>query len=301
MKRKIDINKILIPLDFSETSKVALEHGANLCAKFNADLHLLHVFTPMSSDVFPMLDVASQIQEVKQSARKELEKLSKDFADQYGVKVSIELRDGNPTKEIVKVAKEVEADMIVMGTHGASGIEEFFLGSNAYRVVTSASVPVFTIQKHATKYGYQRIALPIDSSIHTRDKVSEAVYMAKHFGATIHIAALITEEHEDEKSKFNLKVKQIEEHLENQGISYLTTEKHGDNIAEMTMEHAKEVDADLIMIMTEQEAATGLFVGPYAQQIVNHSKIPVISVTPYETVTSFGRDQLAGDYRPFYI
>lgn len=301
MKRTIEIKKILIPLDFSETSKIALEHGANLCAKFQADLHLIHVFTPMSTEVFPMLDVASQIKEVKESAANELEKLAKQFQDQYGVKVAVEIRDGNPSREIVKSAKDLKADMIVMGTHGVSGIEEFFLGSNAYRVVTSASVPVLTVQKHATKYGYQNIALPIDSSSHTRDKVSEAAYLAKHFGSTIHLAALITEEHEEEKNVFNLKLKQIEEYLDHQGVSYLTTIKHGDNIAEMTTQHAKEANADMIVIMTEQEASTGLFVGPYAQQIVNHSAIPVLSVTPYETVTSFGQDQLAGDYRPFHL
>lgn len=301
MKRKIDINKILIPIDFSETSKMALEHAVNLCGKFQSELYLLHVFTPLSADVFPMMDTASQYAEVKEVANEQLTKIATEFKERMGVTVNIEIRDGSPSKEIVAAAKELDVDMIVMGTHGVSGLEEFFLGSNAYRVVTSSSVPVFTIQKHADKFGYRNIALPIDSSAHTRDKVSEAVYFAKHYGSTIHIAALITEEHEEEKAQFNLKIKQIEELLEREGISYLTTTKHGDNIASMTMEHAKEVNADIIMIMTEQEASTGLFVGPYAQQVVNHSKIPVISITPLEVVSSFGQDQLGGDYRPFHI
>ena len=301
MKRKIDINKILIPIDFSETSKMALEHAVNLCGKFQAELYLLHVFTPLSADVFPMMDAAAQYSEVKEAAKEQLDKIASDFNEKMGVTVNIEIRDGSPSKEIVTAAKELDVDMIVMGTHGVSGLEEFFLGSNAYRVVTSSSVPVFTIQKHADKFGYQNIALPLDSTSHTRDKVSEAAYFAKHYGATIHIAALITEEHEEEKARFNLKVKQVEEYLENEGISYLTSTKHGDNIAKMTMEHAKENDADLIFIMTEQEASTGLFVGPYAQQVVNHSQIPVVSVTPLEVVSSFGQNQLGGDYRPFYI
>lgn len=301
MKRTLEVKTILIPVDFSETSKMALEHASNLCAKFGSTLHLLHVFTPMSSDVFPMLDVASEMQKVKESAKEELSKMASSFKDRYGVNVHVEIRDGNPSREIVAAAKDLDVDMIVMGSHGASGLEEFFIGSNAYRVVTASTMPVLTVQKHADKFGYQNIALPIDSSKHTRDKVAEAAHLAKRFGATIHIGALITEEHEDEKNVFNLKVKQIEEYLSDEGVAFKTSFNHGENIAEMTIKHAKEVNADLIVIMTEQEAATGLFVGPYAQQIVNHSKIPVLSVTPIETVTSFGQDQLAGDYRPFYI
>ena len=98
-----------------------------------------------------------------------------------------------------------------------------------------------------------------------------------------------------------MKVKQIMEYFDHRNIKYEHDEVHGDNIAEMVLAKADDEGADLIAIMTEQEARTGLFVGSYAQRIVNHSKIPVLSVTPFEIVERFSQSDLGGDYRPFYI
>src|SRR5690554_639304 len=298
MKEKFEVNKILIPIDFSKTSKVALEHAANLCSKFKSELYLLHVFTSSNIDVFPNLDMKRDYDNVKNAVAKEMETVANDFREKYGVKVNAEIKDGSISKEIVQTAEEVEADMIVMGTHGVSGFEEFFLGSNAYRVVTSSSVPVFTIQQDSTKTAYEKILLSIDNSQHSRDKVAEAAFFAQAFGAKIYIAALVDEEGEEDKNKLNLKIKQIEDYLHNKGIDFDRTFLHGDDVAEMTLDYAEKVDADLIFIMTEQEAATGLFVGPYAQRVVNHSKIPVISVTPLG-ILSDTQSMLGASFRPF--
>lgn len=298
MKEKFEVHKILIPVDFSKTSKVALEHAANLCSKFKSELYLLHVFTSSNIDVFPNLEMSRDYSNVKKAVSNEIESIANEFREKYGVKVSAEIKDGSISKEIVLTAEEVKADMIVMGTHGVSGFEEFFLGSNAYRVVTSSTVPVFTIQEDSKKTGYERILLPIDNSQHSRDKVAEAAYFAKAFGAKIHIAALVDKEGEEDKNKLNLKVKQVEDYLYNKGVEFDRTFLHGDDVADMTMDYAKKIDADLIFIMTEQEAATGLFVGPYAQRVVNHCKVPVISVTPLG-ILSDTQNHLKGSFMPF--
>ena len=65
------------------------------------------------------------------------------------------------------------------------------------------------------------------------------------------------------------------------------------------MEFAKKVNGDLVAIMTDQENYTGFFVGEYAQQVVNHSKIPVLSVTPLGIIKGFSQDQLGGESNPF--
>jgi len=305
MKKPFHITKILIPLDFSDTSRLALEHAAHICSKFKADLHLLHVFTGSKADVLPNITATdantSDNEGIKDKILDELDGIGKEFYQKYNVGYNIEVREGSVSKEIAKTAKEVDASMIVLGTHGVSGFEEFFLGSNAYRVVTAATMPVFTVQGHADKLGYDDIVLPIDSSKHTRDKVSQAATIAKAFDATVHIATLVTEEHEDEEAIFNLKIKQVEEYFDGMGVKHRRKVLHGDDVAEMTIEFAKSVNADLIVAMTEQEAATGLFMGPYAQRVVNHSPIPVMSVTPLETIKGFSQRTLGGDYRPFYI
>jgi len=300
MKKPFEVNKILIPVDFSETALLALDHAASFCEKFNSKLHLLHVYKGRDIDVLPDIGLGNtDDEEVKRAVTTELESLSNKLSKGNGIEVDIEIREGNISREITLAATEAKASMIVMGTHGVSGFEEFFLGSNAYKVVTASQLPVLTVQAHAKTKNYQKIFLGIDSSTHTRDKVSHAAALANAFGSKVHICSLITEDHEEEKSIFNLKVKQIKEYFDHRDVPYEVDEMHGDNIAEMLMERAKEVGADLIAIMTEQEASTGLFVGPYAQQIVNHSKIPVLSVTPFSVIESFSQSDLEANFRPF--
>ena len=303
MKNPFQVNKILIPIDLSDTSKLAFEHAAYLCQKFGSSLHLLHVYKTSSVDVLPNLTatspVVSNAANLKAMVTEELDLLGKEFSDKYNVAYNIEVREGSVAKEIIETAKEVKADLIVMGTHGMSGFEEFFIGSNAYRVVTSSSVPVLTVQQKATKMGFENIVLPIDNSPHTRDKVSQAVAIAKTFNSKIHIAALIREENEEDQKIFNLKVRQVEEHLDHNEIQHETRVLHGENIAEMTLTFAEAVKGDLTIIMTDQENYTGFLVGPYAQRIVNHSKTPVLSVTPIGTIEGFSQDQLGGASNPF--
>jgi nucleotide-binding universal stress UspA family protein len=300
MKKPFEINKILIPIDFSETSLMALEHAANFCSKFNSSLYLLHVYKGRDIDVLPDIGLgATDHESIKKKVIDELKKLASGFSSDYGITVDIEVKEGSIAKEIATTANEVDADMIVMGTHGTSGFEEYFLGSVAYKVVTASPLPVFTVQNHAKSKDYNTIFVGIDSSAHTRDKVSHVATLAKAFGAKVHICSLITEEHEEERKIFNLKVKQIQEYLDHQGVSYENSEVHGDNIAEMVLEKAQEVGSEMIAIMTEQEASTGLFMGSYAQQIVNHSKIPVLSVTPFSVVESFSQSDLEANFRPF--
>lgn len=306
MHTPFEIRKILVPIDFSVTSSIALEHAADLCKRFSVDLHLLNVQSSINADVLPSISASSiyshqNADELKSTIIEKLNDLGREFSEKYNVGYQIEVRDGGVAKEITKSANENNVDLIVMGTHGVKGFEEFFIGSNAYRVVTSSKQPVLTVQSSSTNGGYQNILLPIDSTVHTRDKVSHAALVAKAFNATIHIVGLVTEEHEDETAIYNLKIKQIEEYLDGKEVSYTRTLKHGDDIADMTLGYAKENNMDLIVMMTEQEASTGLFVGPYAQRIVNHSKTPVLSVTPIQVIESFSRGELGGDYRPFHI
>jgi nucleotide-binding universal stress UspA family protein len=123
--------------------------------------------------------------------------------------------------------------------------------------------------------------------------------MAKAFDAEVLIRALITPNHEDEKNIFNLKVQQTAELLDNQGIKNNAEFIYGDDIADMILADAKKEKVDLVIIMTEQESSTGLFMGQYAQRIVNHSRIPVLAITPLGIVQSFSQNTLGGDYRPF--
>lgn len=301
MKQSFQVNKILIPIDFSTTSKLALEHAAHICKAFKSELHLLHIYKTSTIDVLPNLTATSatapNYESLRDTVIEELNEIGKKFSEKHNVGYNIEVKEGSVSKGIIASAKSSEADMIVMGTHGVSGFEEFFMGSNAYRVVTSACVPVITVQEKADKMGFKNIVLPLDSSNHTRDKVSQVVAMAKAFGSKVHIAQLTKKD--DNEATLRLKVKQVEEHLDHNGISHETTILTDGTVATMTLNFAQTVKADLIAVMTDQENYTGFFVGEYAQQIVNHSKVPVLTVTPIGIVEGFSQNQLGGASNPF--
>jgi nucleotide-binding universal stress UspA family protein len=273
------VKRILIPVDFSETALLALDHATFMAKLFKAEIILIHVVEKFSFkiDIRKKNDDAADDREI----RARLSELADGVKHQTGGTVQILMKAGKIAKKIVEAANETQADIIILGTHGVSGFEEFFMGSNAFRVVTEAQCPVMSVQVHSTKVGFNHIVLPIDNSAASRQKVRYAVELAKHYNSTIHIAGIITLDYKDIRKKFMAKLKQVEDYISKHGISHTTEILKGENIATLTLKHAEKLNADLIVIMTEQEdELTGLLMGTFAQQVVNHSKIPVMTVKP---------------------
>jgi nucleotide-binding universal stress UspA family protein len=278
------ITHILTPVDFSETSMQALDHAIFMAKIFKSKLSLVHVIEPLRfADEFTamaMLDTT-----IDKAIAKKFDELANLVHLNHGIiKPETILKEGNISDTIVETAENINADIIVMGTHGTSGWAEFFIGSNTYKVVTQATCPVLSVQHHASKNGFRKIVLPIDDSIPSRQKVAHAVEFAKHYGAIVHVVGLITVDEPEIHKKFDVMMKQVNEYLHKHDVPFENTILVGSNIAKMVMKYANDIEADLIIIMTEQEeSVTGFIVGPYAQQVVNHSHIPVLSITPQET------------------
>jgi nucleotide-binding universal stress UspA family protein len=283
---KFEIRKILIPYDFSETAALALEHGVFMAKLNRAEITLLHIIETVTftSAIAHAFSSKSDFEnKVEESAIEKLQEIASDIHHKSGIKVHVKAEVGRIYKKIVEVSAEDEIDLILMGTHGVSGFQEFFMGSNAFRVVSDSPCPVITVQTHAKKIGFKDIVLPLDDSFPSRQKVPFCAELADKYSAVVHIAGLMTSKDEDFERKFKIKVEQVEEYLDKHGIQHTTRLMHTDNLAEASMSYAKQIDADLVVIMTEQEPnITGLFLGTYAQQVVNHSKIPVMSVRPAE-------------------
>ncbi len=273
------IKRILIPVDFSETALLALDHATFMAKLFKADIVLIHVVEKFSFkiDIRKKGDDGDDDKMIRQK----LSELADGVKHQTGGDVQILMKAGKIAKKIVEAANETNSDIIILGTHGVSGFEEFFMGSNAFRVVTEAQCPVMSVQVHSTKVGFNDIVLPIDNSPASRQKVRFAVELAKHYDSKIHIAGILTLNYKDIRQKFMAKLKQVEEYITKHGVSHTTEIMKGENIASLTLKHAEKLNADLIVIMTEQEdELTGLLMGTFAQQVVNHSKIPVMTVKP---------------------
>lgn len=280
------IKNILIPTDFSETATLAVAHGAKMAQLFKAKIFLLHsvettLFTAGIGEPVMMPD----IQEIYKEANEELNKVAGDLKSKYGVDVVPIIASGRPAAAISSAVKENAIDIIIMGTHGASGFEELFMGSNAHKVVTISTCPVITIRLTTKTIGFSNIILPIGSYLHSRQKVNNAIELAKVYNATVHILGLLDTNDKEDGDKFAIKMETVEHALKEAAIRYTKKIIRATNPAVEAMKFSEEVNGDLILIMTEHESdLTGMFLGASAKQIVNHSKIPVMSIRPEETM-----------------
>jgi nucleotide-binding universal stress UspA family protein len=294
---KMNIKKILVPTDFSETGLLALEHASFLARLVKADL-LLHHVLPLNEYYFEIPEPIMRIDnhdEINQVVDQKLAEVAVETRTNYGIMPRVTSSRGKIANEIMQVAQEQKVDLIVMGTHGASGFEELLIGSNAHKVVTLAPCPVITVQTHAKKLGFTNIVLPIDRSLHSREKVAYAIDMANIYQSKIHVVGLLDSDEAEDNDKLQIVLDQVQHALEKAEVIFSRQTVHGKLLAAEALRYAESVDADLIIIMTDHESAlTGLFMGPLAKQIVNHSKIPVLSLKPH--YGSFESLDLTGSY-----
>lgn len=142
-------SNILLPTDGSGGMDNVIDHASNLAAKHDATLHALYVANTASLSDLPM---ESSWEGVSSALRKQGEQAIEDVEEKIGdVPFESSIVDGSPSREIVDYATENDVDVIVMGTHGRSGVDRLLLGSVAERVVRSSPVPVLTIRVRKPK------------------------------------------------------------------------------------------------------------------------------------------------------
>ena len=142
------IKKILFPTDFSKYSDDALQYAISIASAFKAKLYILHVIEgARQEDYFLVLTLTSEEIEEKlmEEAKKNLEKLvSKNLSQKIEFETSI--KSGTPFVEIIRAAKQEDIDLIVMSSHGRSGISEILIGSVTERVLRAGVVPILTVR-----------------------------------------------------------------------------------------------------------------------------------------------------------
>jgi nucleotide-binding universal stress UspA family protein len=146
----IEIKRVLVPTDFSESAEHALAYGVSFAAEYEAELVLLHVVESLTvgyaSDLFPV-PMAEVFDEISGYAKTEIGKLAADVR-QKGIPVREMVLQGKPSAEIVRVAQEEKVDIIVLGTHGKGMLDQALFGSTAERVIRKSPCPVLTCQLH---------------------------------------------------------------------------------------------------------------------------------------------------------
>jgi nucleotide-binding universal stress UspA family protein len=145
----IDLRRILVPTDFSKYSQAALTYATSFAEKFGAELHLLHVvqdlalFIPDAITVTP--PITPPVEQLTAAVRGALDRVIQENQLQR-LSVHPQVREGTPFHEIIRFARDQNIDLIVMGTHGHSGLAHVLLGSVTEKVVRKAPCPVLTVR-----------------------------------------------------------------------------------------------------------------------------------------------------------
>jgi len=293
---KVKTNKILIPVDFSKTSMYAIKYAAFTAKLTKGEVILLHV--QKKSDLIDIIMPALKLKNtnvITDFLEEKLEKLADEIKKKYGIKATAIVSTGAIASEIVDIATETKAGLIVMGTHGKDSTNDLFLGSNAYRVLTKSKIPVMTVQTGADKLGFSKIVLPIDMSAHSRQKVDSALYMADKFAARLHILGLLHDDEKQDTYTIEVILGQIKKLAEKKKIVCTTEIKASENHAKTTLDYCKKIKADLLVMMIDENGEfSRVVLGTMAQHTINESKIPVLCIPPEFSSESSGSDSLGG-------
>ncbi|MBI4946426.1 MAG: universal stress protein [Bacteroidetes bacterium] len=287
MSKKNGRDEILVPIDFKEQSLIALGQSYNLAKEYNAELVLLHVID--DGNIISSLMTGKQQTEMKKNVQKKLDALALDIEKKKGVKVDTMIAKGKPYEKIIEVADMLGAIMIIMGHNSRKKLSVRFIGSNALRVVREAECPVITIKGKHHRQGCKNIVLPLDLTKETKDKVRQAVAVAQLGGsnnqAAIRVVSVLQSSDEFIVNRLTRQLEQVRNFIQKKGIEcsaeIIKTVKGEDSPAQCIVDYAHKVEGDLLIIMTQQEANfTRMFIGSTAQEVVNTSDIPVMSIIP---------------------
>lgn len=215
------------------------------------------------------------------AAEDRFKKIVQEFSSQLGNDSNLNymVNRGRIYQEVVSQAESLPDSIISASTHGASGFQELFIGSNAFRIISATDKPVITLRKNSCPESIGRIVLPIDLSVDSRQKVPFTLELAKLFGAEVHVVGIHTLRGLGNKRRIRSYISQVASYIEDK-VPCETNEVFGDNVVELVNNYAQAIKADLISITTERPSGISLIIGNTVHQILNKAEVPVLCLTP---------------------
>jgi len=275
------IKNILFPTDFTQLSGNALATATAMCKRHAATLHLLHVvenrFLVIPREAYNA--AVYLIPELEKTALERLNKMSERIKEENSITVQTHLELSNPADAIREKANELGCDLIVMGTHGASGFREFFIGSNAYAVIKNTTIPVLTVPGNRQVKEFKKILFPMRATAGIIDKFDFIEPIIEKNSAELVILGLTLSGEVFNPAERKASTIELGRRLRLTKTPYKSEFYVCKNYAKKVLEIAKKEEADLVVINASLDYQwRQFFIGPYTQQVVNHSKIPVLSI-----------------------
>ncbi|MBU3821763.1 universal stress protein [Flavobacteriaceae bacterium XHP0103] len=274
------MKKIIVPIDFSEHSEFALKAAAKLAKKFDAEILALHMLE--MTDV--MLTASEGVQDEKaifffKLAEQRFETfLKKDYLK--ALRLTPIIKHFKVFSEVNDVAEKHGADLVVMGSHGTSGVIELFVGSNTERVVRNADIPVLVVKKDLPSVDFKNAVLACDFSVDAVKPYINAVGMTQKLGGELHIVNVNLPNNSFKSST----------EIEKQAINFFTKAdgnldklKTVHYVSDYTVEEgilnfANKINADLVIVPTHGRKGLAHFIeGSVSEDVANHANLPVMT------------------------
>lgn len=270
------MKNFIVPIDFSAESLLGLEIPILFSQKTTVNIQMVYVITSIT-DYHP-----SSVQDEYNFAEEKFEEVIKQVKPRLGNNSTLKfiIKKGKVYREVVSQVNSYTRAVVSASTHGASGFEELFVGSNALKIMSATNKPVFTIRKSPAPKKISRIVLPIKLHADTRQKLPVAADLATLFGAEIHLVTISTTKNKRDRERLDSYSAQSAGYLKSRKISPVVRTVSGDSMPGLTLNYAETVGADLIVIMSSAIDKWNVFFGSYAQQMLNRSHVPLLAIKP---------------------
>lgn len=272
------MKNIIVGIDFSDNSINSLRHAVAISLRTGAALHLIWVKTPGASKGLG----DGTIEDFTKKANEKLQDLADECkAEAPNSAVQTVILEGKPAHELPRYAANLPHSIIVIGTHGISGFEERFIGSNALKTVAASSVPVLILREGIEiNRDLTQILVPIDTSFETLQKINPAIAFAKAFAAKILILGLVSNNTPDEKRVISVQVGHAAKFCLDANIRYDSEITEYKGLASKALvEYAKSKDVNLLVLMREEESAfQDFWMGSSIQQLLTFAPMPMLII-----------------------
>jgi nucleotide-binding universal stress UspA family protein len=269
------LQKLIVPWDFSPVTENALKYALKISAFSNQTaIELIHVVE--SGGIFS---------KGKLNEKDASEKLKADMVkikETYGIEIKPVVQTGSIFHTISEYAFDIEADLVIMGTHGIKGVQKL-TGSWALKVIAGSNVPFLVVQDEPkSERIFENVIFPLDFRINEKERLRWAIKTATEFNSRIHMIL----PHAGDSGilkKVNYNLAFAKKHLDTHEIKYeVHSAGKGGSFSEEIIKLAVDIEADLILIMTTPNLDfTDYMFGAQEQYVIaNNAKIPVMCINP---------------------
>lgn len=271
---------ILVPVDFSSYSENALEVAASIAKKQNAEIVVIHMMgipdSYLTND--EKQEIFNAIYYMKITNQKFDKFLDKDYLK--GIEVTEAVKTHKIFADINEVAKEYGADLIVMGSHGAAGIKEVFIGSNTEKVVRTADIPVLVIKEKIKDFDIKKAVFVTDFNLDTLDSFISARKFFEAFKVVPKVLFINIPEKFMSTKEIKLKAYNflLDVGMDNKKFSDEIVFYDDYTVEKGIYNYCNEAEVDAIAIPTHGRTGVGhFFYGSVGEDVANHARIPVVT------------------------